>query len=106
MTADATNALYAGTGSTPVPDPTVLTSAALVREVSALREILEAKIAGDVGIINARLEESYKATVLLQARLDRVPDQIEAKILSEFPGIEILIHPDPEGHVDKGLVAP
>jgi len=35
-----------------------------------------------------------------------VMDQIEAKILSEFPGIEILIHPDPEGHVDKGLVAP
>lgn len=32
-----------------------------------------------------------------------VMDQIEAKILAEFPGIEILIHPDPEGHVDKGL---
>lgn len=34
-----------------------------------------------------------------------VMDQIEAKILAEFPGIEILIHPDPEGHVDKGLAA-
>lgn len=32
-----------------------------------------------------------------------VMDEIEAKILAEFPGIEILIHPDPEGHVDKGL---
>ena len=34
-----------------------------------------------------------------------VMDQIEAKILVEFPGIEILIHPDPEGHVDQDLVA-
>lgn len=34
-----------------------------------------------------------------------VMDQIEAKILGEFPGIEILIHPDPEGHVDQDLVA-
>ena len=29
-------------------------------------------------------------------------DEIEAKLLAEFPGIEILIHPDPEGHVDGG----
>ena len=34
-----------------------------------------------------------------------VMDRIEAKILAEFPGIEILIHPDPEGHVDQGLAA-
>jgi ferrous-iron efflux pump FieF len=31
----------------------------------------------------------------------RVMDEIEAKLLEEFPGIEILIHPDPEGHVDE-----
>ncbi len=29
-----------------------------------------------------------------------VMDEIEAKLLTEFPGIEILIHPDPEGHID------
>lgn len=29
-----------------------------------------------------------------------VMDDIEAKLLAEFPGVEILIHPDPEGHVD------
>jgi ferrous-iron efflux pump FieF len=32
-----------------------------------------------------------------------VMDAIEAKIQGEFPGVEILIHPDPEGHVDAGL---
>lgn len=34
-----------------------------------------------------------------------VMDSIEAKIRNEFPGVEILIHPDPEGHVDSGLAA-
>jgi hypothetical protein len=28
-------------------------------------------------------------------------DEIEAKLLAEFPDVEILIHPDPEGHVDE-----
>jgi ferrous-iron efflux pump FieF len=35
------------------------------------------------------------------AEAHRVMDEIEAKILEEFPGVEILIHPDPEGHVDE-----
>ena len=36
----------------------------------------------------------------------RVMDEIEAKIHVEFPEVEILIHPDPEGHVDeKGWAA-
>ena len=32
-----------------------------------------------------------------------VMDEIEAKLLAEFPDIEILIHPDPEGHIDSGI---
>ena len=32
-----------------------------------------------------------------------VMDEIEAKLLAEFPGVEILIHPDPEGHIDTGI---
>jgi ferrous-iron efflux pump FieF len=30
----------------------------------------------------------------------RVMDEVEAKLAVEFPGVEILIHPDPEGHID------
>ena len=30
-----------------------------------------------------------------------VMDEVEAKLLAEFPGIEILIHPDPEGLVNE-----
>ncbi len=32
----------------------------------------------------------------------RVMDEIEDKLIAEFPGVEILIHPDPEGLVDEG----
>ncbi len=35
----------------------------------------------------------------------RVMDDIELKLHAEFPALEILIHPDPEGHVDTGLGA-
>ncbi len=31
----------------------------------------------------------------------RVMDEIEDKLMAEFPGVEILIHPDPEGLVDE-----
>jgi ferrous-iron efflux pump FieF len=34
------------------------------------------------------------------AEAHRVMDEVEDKLAREFPGVEILIHPDPEGHVD------
>ena len=40
------------------------------------------------------------------AEAHRVMDEIEARIMAEFPGVEVLIHPDPEGLVnDDGWVA-
>jgi ferrous-iron efflux pump FieF len=35
----------------------------------------------------------------------QVMDELEAKIAAEFPGTEVLIHPDPEGHVDERGIA-
>jgi ferrous-iron efflux pump FieF len=35
----------------------------------------------------------------------RVMDEIEAKLHAEFPDVEILIHPDPEGLVDESGIA-
>jgi ferrous-iron efflux pump FieF len=29
-----------------------------------------------------------------------VMDEVEAELMREFPGVEVLIHPEPEGHVD------
>lgn len=39
-----------------------------------------------------------KMTVL---EAHRVMDEVEAKLMAEFPGTEVLIHPDPEGHSDE-----
>ncbi len=36
---------------------------------------------------------------VLQAH--RVMDEVEAKLMAEFPGTDVLIHPDPEGHADE-----
>ena len=30
----------------------------------------------------------------------RVMDEVESQLMTEFPGTEVLIHPDPEGHVE------
>ena len=32
----------------------------------------------------------------------RVMDEVEDKLRDAFPGVEILIHPDPSGHIDEG----
>ena len=34
------------------------------------------------------------------AAAHRVMDEVEAQLMREFPDTEVLIHPDPEGHVD------
>jgi ferrous-iron efflux pump FieF len=36
------------------------------------------------------------------AEAHRVMDEVEGRLKAEFPGVEILIHPDPVGHVDAG----
>ncbi|MFM2100787.1 MAG: hypothetical protein RLZZ366_2326 [Pseudomonadota bacterium] len=35
------------------------------------------------------------------ANAHRVMDEVEAQLMAEFPGTEVLIHPDPEGHRDE-----
>jgi ferrous-iron efflux pump FieF len=39
------------------------------------------------------------------AQAHRVMDEIEAELAREFPGVEVLIHPDPEGLVDEQGIA-
>jgi ferrous-iron efflux pump FieF len=46
----------------------------------------------------------FHATVdpsMTVAEAHRVMDELEARIEGEFPGVEVLIHPDPEGLVDE-----
>jgi ferrous-iron efflux pump FieF len=34
------------------------------------------------------------------AAAHRVMDEIEASLMSQFPGTEVIIHPEPEGHTE------
>jgi len=61
--------LYTGPGSTPVPDPTLLTTAALTREISALRDQLL-----------TRLDAMDKAQELFDANLNRVPSDVDRRV--------------------------
>jgi ferrous-iron efflux pump FieF len=42
----------------------------------------------------------YVSPDMTVARAHDVMDEVEARIAREFPDVEILIHLDPEGHVD------
>jgi ferrous-iron efflux pump FieF len=42
----------------------------------------------------------YVAPEMTVAEAHDVMDAVEARIVQEFPGVEILIHLDPEGHID------
>lgn len=61
--------MYEGGGSRPIPDPTLLTTQQLLRELHTLREILE-----------ARMEGMDRAQAMLQALVDRVPTDVAMKI--------------------------
>lgn len=78
-------------GSTPVPDPTILTTQQLYREIAASREIIEA----NVGQIKTRLDAMDTATELNKNATDRIPALICEKVSAleklhneKFAGVE------------------
>jgi hypothetical protein len=64
----------------PVPDPTVLTTQALVASITSLREVLEAVIQGQKAVFESRLDGMDKAINLLQVTTDRQPAEVDRKI--------------------------
>jgi hypothetical protein len=71
----------------PVPDPSILTTAALLREIGNLRELLEVKLTAGSdanlasrAIIETRLAGMDIAIQLLQASADKFPTRIDEKI--------------------------
>jgi hypothetical protein len=71
----------------PIPDPSLMTTAALSREIFTLRELLEVKL-GSLNasleliraVIETRLDASDQAIKLLQDSADRFPSRIDEKI--------------------------
>ena len=75
---------------------------ARIPELRGLHD-LRTRTSGNRDFVQFHVWVDAKMTV---AAAHEVMDNIEAKICAEFPGVEILIHPDPEGHVDEqGLAA-
>lgn len=62
----------------PSPDPTVLTTDQLRREIAALKEILINVIDGKFQVITTRLDGSDKAVALLQEATDKQPARTQA----------------------------
>ncbi len=58
---------------------------------------LRTRTSGDRDFVQFHVAVDPEMTIL---GAHHVMDEIEAKLLAEFPGVEILIHPDPEGHID------
>jgi hypothetical protein len=67
-------------GMTPVPDPTILTTQQLLREILATRELLEAKIAGNHDMIDMRLHGIDVGIGQLWTVNDTTPRQVDVKI--------------------------
>ncbi|MFP5395569.1 MAG: cation diffusion facilitator family transporter [Alphaproteobacteria bacterium] len=65
-------------------------------EIKGLHD-LRTRTSGDRDFVQFHLAVNGDMTVR-QAHV--VMDEVEAILKKEFPGVEILIHPDPEGHVD------
>jgi hypothetical protein len=75
-----------------VPDPTVLTTQALIREVDALRVEIQQQSSSLREVIETRLNGMDKAIELLQVTSDRAPTAVDAKInnLKELHGEKFL----------------
>jgi len=64
----------------PVPDPTLLTTQQLLREISTIRELVTYQIDGITSKIETRLAGNDKAVELIQANANKFPDQITAAV--------------------------
>jgi hypothetical protein len=67
-------------GWRPIPDPTVLTTEALRREISVLQEKIELRVTGLFQTLSARLDAMDKAQILFDANLNRLPSDTDKQI--------------------------
>lgn len=71
----------------PIPDPTILTTQQLLREVGSLRDIIEARQAGvdkEIGLINGRLDGRQNAIKEEVTHLQHLQDEKFHSIVVQF----------------------
>lgn len=69
-----------GLGSVPQPDPTVLTTQQMLREVSVLKELVEAQVHAVDRVVEQRFNGMDRALSLLQAKADKVPSETDVAV--------------------------
>lgn len=67
-------------GSTPVPDPTLLTSQALTVAIESLKDLIHAEIHGRAAVVDQRFASMEVANDLLQQIFDSQPKIVDDKI--------------------------
>jgi len=74
---------------TPRPDPTLLTTRQLLRELGNLKELIYSHTAGLASSIEQRFVGMDKALILLQAKVDRSPsiEEVVAKFTEKLIGV-------------------
>lgn len=74
------------TNGTQKPDPTILTTQNLRREIEGLRELQEALVSGEIGKLETRLNGMDKAIELLHTASARIPLHVKEEVthLSEL----------------------
>jgi hypothetical protein len=65
----------------PVPDPTVLTTQQLQREIAMSREFVEARISGFKEVLETRLDGMDKAIRLLESQTDEFPLNVDKTVV-------------------------
>lgn len=74
-------------GSTPVPDPTVLTTQQLQREISAARDLIEGKVVAVRDVFDTRLAAMDKAIEILSPQVATKVSNLEALHNEKFRSI-------------------
>lgn len=80
MAAENTSSTQRNVGSTPNPDPTILTTAALIREIDSLRERTSHDNRLLRELIEARLNGNDQAVALLRTTTEALPGKIVSAI--------------------------
>lgn len=64
----------------PIPDPTLLTTQQLLREVAAVRELLTSIIKALEDKLETRIDGMDRALDLIQSKADKVPSEVDMKV--------------------------
>jgi hypothetical protein len=88
--------------TTPVPDPTLLTTQALTREIATARELTETMVKGIKEVFTTRLEGMDKAIALLQSQSDKFSDYV-VMVVKQLQDLHDEKFRSVDGHLETSL---